>query len=309
MADRITDWIEEGSLYIAVIAAWTAMLGSLYFSEVAGYVPCAFCWYQRILMYPLAVIIPIGLLLRDRFLPFYVLPLSVTGIGFATYHYLLQKTDLFINVNTCQVGVPCSGIWVNWFGFITIPFLALTAFLVITFMSVIALQAGVPYLPETEDGEEEEAIRRPWLPVFGIIAVISLIFFTLGQLHGSSDDTHTTAIDQFAVVEGGAQTTVDGTPVEGTAGSTHEGATLYAQACAVCHGPDGNGVDSLGTSLVASSRVTESTAEELLAYIRKGSALNDPDNQSGIAMPASGGRPDLSDAEMLAIIEHVKALQ
>ncbi|MCB0060567.1 MAG: disulfide bond formation protein B, partial [Caldilineaceae bacterium] len=144
MADRLTDWLEEGSLYVALLAAWIAMLGSLYFSEVRGYIPCTFCWYQRILMYPLTAIIAVGLLRRDRHLPLLILPLSVLGIGFSGYHYLLQKTDLFTDLATCQVGVPCSGVWINWFGFVTIPFLALTAFLIITFAAIIAWQAGQP---------------------------------------------------------------------------------------------------------------------------------------------------------------------
>ncbi|RME55719.1 MAG: disulfide bond formation protein B, partial [Caldilineae bacterium] len=62
------------ALYIALIAAWTAMLGSLYFSEVRGFVPCELCWYQRILMYPLAGVIALGILRRDSQLPFLVLP-------------------------------------------------------------------------------------------------------------------------------------------------------------------------------------------------------------------------------------------
>ncbi len=135
----VSNWLERSGLYIALLAAWVAMMGSLYFSEVAGYIPCTLCWYQRILMYPLAGIIAIGLLRRDRGLPFYILPFSLLGIGFSTYHYLLQKTDIF-GTTICKVGVPCTAIWINWLGFITIPFLALTAFIIITLMALIALQ-------------------------------------------------------------------------------------------------------------------------------------------------------------------------
>ena len=78
---RISDWLNRNSMYIALVAAWIAMCGSLYFSEVAGYVPCLLCWYQRILMYPLALFIAIGLLRRDWQLPYYVLPFSVFGLG------------------------------------------------------------------------------------------------------------------------------------------------------------------------------------------------------------------------------------
>ncbi|WP_349409737.1 disulfide oxidoreductase [Pseudalkalibacillus sp. SCS-8] len=129
-----------------MIAAWlvalTAVLGSLYFSEIAGYVPCQLCWYQRILMYPLAIVIGVGLYLEDEKLPWYVLPFSVTGIFVSSYHYLHQKTDLFSKSAACSQGVPCSGEYINWLGFITIPFLALTAFVVITLLMISRLKSG-----------------------------------------------------------------------------------------------------------------------------------------------------------------------
>ncbi|MCB0114877.1 MAG: disulfide bond formation protein B, partial [Caldilineaceae bacterium] len=75
--------------YGALITAWVAMSGSLYFSEVRHYVPCALCWYQRILMYPLALLLIVGLLRRDRHLAYLVLPFSLIGQGVSTYHYLI----------------------------------------------------------------------------------------------------------------------------------------------------------------------------------------------------------------------------
>jgi disulfide bond formation protein DsbB len=65
-----------------------------------------------------------------------VLPFSVTGIGVSTYHYLLQKTDLFASSAVCDTGIPCTTTWINLFGFMTIPFLALLAFLTISFMGL-----------------------------------------------------------------------------------------------------------------------------------------------------------------------------
>ena len=124
---RLNDWLNRNSMYIALVAAWIAMCGSLYFSEVAGYVPCLLCWYQRILMYPLAGLIAIGLLRRDWNLPYYVLPFSLLGIGVSSYHYLLEKTDIFDGAAVCRSGVSCTTQWINWFGFVTIPFLALVA--------------------------------------------------------------------------------------------------------------------------------------------------------------------------------------
>ncbi len=139
----------RASLFIALIAAWVAMLGSLYFSQVLHWTPCTLCWYQRILMYPLSILLLIGILRRDDGIPFYVLPFSVLGIFVSTYHYLLQKTDLFTESQACSAGVPCSIDYLNWMGFVTIPFLALTAFIIITIMCLIFLSERTPADAET----------------------------------------------------------------------------------------------------------------------------------------------------------------
>ena len=117
--------------YLAFGTALTAMLGSLYYSEIAGFVPCTLCWYQRILMYPLTLITLVGILKQDGNLPGYVLPFSILGMGVSTYHYLIQL-GVVGHSAACTVGVPCGLRWVNYFGFVTIPLLALTAFVLIT---------------------------------------------------------------------------------------------------------------------------------------------------------------------------------
>jgi len=124
--------IQEYAPALAALVAITATLGSLYYSEVAGYIPCTLCWYQRILMYPLvAILLLVGLISRDSLLPRYVLPLSLIGIFVSSYHYLVQW-GVVGGTNVCTSGVPCSGRFVNWLGFITIPLQALTAFTIIT---------------------------------------------------------------------------------------------------------------------------------------------------------------------------------
>ena len=100
------------------------------------FVPCTLCWYQRILMYPLAIILLVGLLRGDRGVFAYVLPFSIAGIGVSTYHYLLQKTEIFASSAVCDTGIPCTTTWINLFGFMTIPFLALLAFLTISFVGL-----------------------------------------------------------------------------------------------------------------------------------------------------------------------------
>jgi disulfide bond formation protein DsbB len=150
----MTGTLGRSSLIVALAAAWVAMLGSLYFSEVLHWTPCTLCWYQRILMYPLTLVLLVGILRKDDGVPFYVLPLSILGILVSTYHYLLQKTDLFQESAACAAGVPCSVDYLNLAGFITIPFLALTAFVIITIASVIALserRAGAGFDLPVED--------------------------------------------------------------------------------------------------------------------------------------------------------------
>jgi len=123
-------WQQYGP-YLALGVALTAMLGSLYYSEIAGFVPCTLCWYQRILMYPLTLISLVGLIKQDEYLPYYVLPFSVIGIGVSTYHYLIQ-IGVFTHPSTCTIGIPCNVRYVNYFGFVSISFMALTAFILIT---------------------------------------------------------------------------------------------------------------------------------------------------------------------------------
>lgn len=134
-----TFWEEYGA-FLAFPVALAATLGSLYYSEVAGFIPCTLCWYQRILMYPLALLIPVGLILRDEYLPRYVLPLSTLGIIVSSYHYLTQW-GVFADSAACRVGVPCSGRYVSYLGFITIPFMALIAFTLITIIMFLVWRA------------------------------------------------------------------------------------------------------------------------------------------------------------------------
>ena len=131
--ERVIMTAQEAGPIAAMTVAWVAMLGSLYYSEIAGFVPCKLCWYQRILMYPLALVILIGVIRHDDYLPGYVLPFSFIGMGVSTYHYLIQQ-GVFGQSGACTVGVPCNLRYVNYAGFVTIPFMALTAFVLITAM-------------------------------------------------------------------------------------------------------------------------------------------------------------------------------
>ena len=127
-------------LHIAWVQSLVAMLGSLYFSEVRHFPPCVLCWYQRILMYPLTVLIAVGLIRKDKNLPYYVLPLSLIGTIIAAYHNLLYYKILPDSLTPCVAGVSCTTRFFAWYGFITIPLLSLTAFLVIDICMVLFLK-------------------------------------------------------------------------------------------------------------------------------------------------------------------------
>lgn len=124
-----------------LFAAWAtsiiAMFGSLYFSEIRQYEPCLLCWYQRILMYPFAIILGIAVVKKDYRISLYTMAMSAVGAMISIYHYSLQKVPFMAdNAVTCG-RVPCTGQYINWLGFITIPFLALTAFIIIFTLSLI----------------------------------------------------------------------------------------------------------------------------------------------------------------------------
>jgi len=113
-----------------------AMGGSLYLSEVAHLVPCSFCWYQRIAMYPLVFVLGVGALRGDLGVWRYGLPLSVTGLAIAIYHVTIQWAPS-LDVGACSSGAPCSGRYVAVFGFISIPTMAGAAFLLISALMLL----------------------------------------------------------------------------------------------------------------------------------------------------------------------------
>ena len=124
-------------LYVAWLQATVATLGSLFFSEVMKFPPCTLCWYQRIAMYPLVVILLVGMFRKDPKVYLYALPLGITGLIIAVYHNLLYYKLIPESIQPCALGISCTTKFIEWFGFITIPFLSLTAFLVITLLLVL----------------------------------------------------------------------------------------------------------------------------------------------------------------------------
>ena len=137
----VLNLIKKYAIYLAFLQVWTAVLGSLYFSEIKGLTPCFLCWVQRIFMYPLIFIFTVAILRRDKNVAYYVLPLSISGALVGLYQYLLQMTPLSrVELATCSATAPCSAIQIMFFGFITIPFLSMSAFIVITTLMLVILK-------------------------------------------------------------------------------------------------------------------------------------------------------------------------
>ena len=131
-----------GLIHLAWAQALVATLGSLYFSQIMGLTPCVLCWYQRIAMYPLVIVLGVGILLRETRIRLYALPLSLIGLGIAIYHNLLYYNVLPESIAPCTTGVSCTTRQIEWLGFITIPLLALVAFAVISVCLILADPAG-----------------------------------------------------------------------------------------------------------------------------------------------------------------------
>ena len=118
--------------YVAWILALLSVAGSLFFSEVMELPPCVLCWYQRIAMYPLVLIIGIGIVSRDGRWKAYALPLTLIGLAIAVYHNLIYYGFIPESLTPCTQGVSCSERQIEWLGFVTIPLMGLMSFLVIS---------------------------------------------------------------------------------------------------------------------------------------------------------------------------------
>ena len=114
---------------LAVAVTVAASLGSLYLSEVGDLTPCRWCWIQRIAMYPLAFVLLIGWFTGDRLVRRYAVPMAVLGLAASIWHYLLQQVPGLSDAESCSLTTPCSVTYIEKFGFISIPWMAGSVFL------------------------------------------------------------------------------------------------------------------------------------------------------------------------------------
>jgi disulfide bond formation protein DsbB len=126
---RIRAWLEGYELWLAFLVSAIATGGSLFLSEIANFIPCELCWFQRICMYPLSIATLLAALANDRRAARYLLPLPLIGAGVSVYH-LLVENGVVEQARACLISAPggCATKWINEFGYMTIPTLALTGF-------------------------------------------------------------------------------------------------------------------------------------------------------------------------------------
>ncbi|MBZ0315699.1 MAG: disulfide bond formation protein B [Anaerolineae bacterium] len=303
--------VREKLLYITWTQALIATLGSLFFSEVMGFIPCVLCWYQRILMYPLVIILGVGILLQDRRVRIYVLPLSILGIGIGLYHNLLYYGTIPEGFHICTSGVPCEARWIEWLGFIGIPLLSFTAFTIIT-LCLLWYQfvdtdeedapSSKPIGSNRENGLKGISALLGFLYATIIIVGISSRIGENTQGVGNSDRFSTNSIIPKGTTAFLSPNASYSPEVLG------QGQQVFNRQCSPCHGQKGEGIPNLGLTLVDNAFIQENTDTDLLEFIKVGRLTFDPENQTGMAMPGKGGNITLTDSEILAVIAYLRSL-
>ncbi len=153
---RVPAWLStDVALPLATSIAVVATGGSLLLSEVAGYTPCTLCWYQRIAMYPMVIVVGVAAWRQDRQVWRTALPLSLIGAIIAVWHIVIERRPALGGV--CDPAAPCAVRWVEEFGFLTLPTMALIAFAAIATLTLAARAAPASEGDRRADEHPEEA--------------------------------------------------------------------------------------------------------------------------------------------------------
>jgi len=137
----LRDVLGHQALQLAFVVALVSTVGSLWLSEGAGFTPCRLCWYQRIAMYPMTVILGVAAWRRDGSVRWYALPVAAIGATISVWHILIERFPSLESSTSCEVANPCSIIWVERFGYLTIPTMALSGFVLIITLLLLAPNA------------------------------------------------------------------------------------------------------------------------------------------------------------------------
>ncbi|HEY4584172.1 MAG TPA: disulfide oxidoreductase [Acidimicrobiia bacterium] len=131
----------DKAIWLAWVVALVATVGSLIYSEVIHFVPCRLCWFQRIAMYPLAIILLVGAIRREAVVKYYALPLALIGLAISIYHNVIQFYPS-LEGGSCDPLNPCSARNVEVFGFLDIPFMAGAGFILISVLLALYVKTG-----------------------------------------------------------------------------------------------------------------------------------------------------------------------
>jgi disulfide bond formation protein DsbB len=140
-AANVVQSVRAVRLWLAWLIAAVSMAGSLYFSESANFPPCKLCWFQRIAMYPLAVVLLIAAVRRDDGIRRYAVPVACIGAAISAYHYLIEWRPS-LSSGSCDVLAPCTVPWFREFGFVSLAFMAFCGFAAI--VSLLTLGPPTP---------------------------------------------------------------------------------------------------------------------------------------------------------------------
>ena len=130
-----TNW---NILFLCWLVTSISVLGSLFFSYVMEFAPCVLCWYQRIFLFPLVIVLAVGLFPYDKKVVKFSLPLAIAGWLTAAYHNLLYAGVIPKSIQPCSQGVSCTEEYIDLFGFMSIPMLSLLSFTaIITLLTIL----------------------------------------------------------------------------------------------------------------------------------------------------------------------------
>jgi len=153
-AARLGASISDAGVWLAWLVAVGATVGSLYFSEVANFNPCRFCWFQRIAMYPLAVVLLVGALRKDTNVRWYAAPLAIIGVAISGWHSLIEWRPS-LDSGQCEFqGPSCTFIWFREFG-LSLANMALVGFLTILILLLVRFPARMGETTDTSASEPE----------------------------------------------------------------------------------------------------------------------------------------------------------
>ena len=153
---RVPDWARDAALPLATAIALVTTLGSLYYSEIAGYPPCTLCWYQRIAIYPQVIVLGAAALRRDRAVWLTSVPLAVVGVAISVWHVVSARFPSL--AGPCVPANPCTIKWVEEFGLLTVPTMALIAGSAFIALTLVARTA--PATATVTDHDHDHAPDR-----------------------------------------------------------------------------------------------------------------------------------------------------